>query len=75
MNLTGGKFILEWSDGRKREVGSVDFDMGVVEARCKLRFRRIRLGWEFVRIGLRIWRRGFGHESMMMEEKHDKQGV
>ena len=51
MNLTGGKFILEWSDGRKREVGSVDIDMGAVEEKCKLRFRRIRLGWEFVWIG------------------------
>lgn len=62
MNLTGGKFILEWSDGRKREVGSVDIDMGAVEEKCKLRFRRIRLGWEFVWIGLRIWIRGFRHE-------------
>ena len=62
MRMIGGKFILEWSDGRSREIGSVDIDMGVVEAKCRLRFRRVRLGWEFVRIGLRIWRRGFGDD-------------
>ena len=72
MKLTGGKFVLEWSDGRRREVGSVDVDMGVVEEKCKLRMRRVALGWEFVRIGLRIWKRGIGHESMIMEGKHDK---
>ena len=75
MKFTGGKFIVEWSDGRRREVGSVDFDMGVVETRCKMRMRRWVLGWEFVRIGLRIWRRGIGHESMIVEDNHDKQGV
>ena len=61
-DISGGKFVLEWNDGRRREVGSVDIDMAKVGAECRLRMRRIRLGWEFVRIGLKIWIRGFNDE-------------
>ena len=62
VKMPGGKFMLEWSDGRCREIGSVDIDIDKLGAECKLKFRRIRLGWEFVRIGMRIWIRGFGNE-------------
>lgn len=62
MKLTGGKFILEWRDGRRREIGTVEFNTSVDEMKCRVRIKRLALGWEFVRIGLRIWRRGLRHE-------------
>ena len=61
MKMLGGKFMLEWSDGRCREICAVDIDTEKLGSECVLRFKRIRLGWEFIRIGLRIWIRGFGN--------------
>ena len=62
MKLPDGKIMIEWSDGRIREIGTVEFNTSVDEMKCRVRIKRLALGWEFVRIGLRIWRRGFRHE-------------
>ena len=62
MKMPGGKFLVEWGDGRQREIGTVEIDTERLGHECRLRFRRIRLGWEFVRIGIRVWIRGFGNE-------------
>lgn len=62
MKMAGGKFVLEWADGRKREIGTVDVDTEKIGAECRLKFRRIRIGWEFIRVGIKVWIRGFKHE-------------
>ena len=60
--MYGGKFVLEWADGRRRDVGTVEIGPGKTGAECGIRMKRFRLGWEFIRIGMRIWKRGFMHE-------------
>ena len=58
----GGKIVLEWADGREREIGKVEIDTEKLGAECRLSLRRVRLGWEFIMTGLRIWKRGIVHE-------------
>lgn len=62
MKIPDGKIMIEWPDGRRREIGTMEFNTSVAEIKCRVRIKRLAIGWEFVRIGLRIWRRGLRHE-------------
>ena len=70
--IAQGKIMLEWGDGKRREIATIDLDteakgMGnTVTARTRV--RRFVFGWEFIRMGLRIMRRGWHEEETEIAE-------
>lgn len=50
------KIFLEWDNGRRAEVGTMTIESTekCTKFRSKVKASRQRIGWEFVRMGMRI---------------------
>ena len=71
--IAQGRIMLEWCDGQRREIATVDLDVG---AECgkvvaRTRVKRFVFGWEFVKMGLRIMRCGWRGEDTEIAEGTD----
>lgn len=50
------KVTLEWSDGHRTEIGTIHAETDTKELRTKVKGKisRQRIGWEFVRLGMKV---------------------
>ena len=68
-----GRILIEWDHGEKREIATVDIDSDAkgTELKVTTRMRRFVFGWEFIKMGLRIMRRGWHGEETEIAEQSD----
>ena len=63
MKIAGAEVVLEWSNGKRVKMGTLDITAdSVAESKASMRMRwyRQRIGWDLVRMGFRImfpWRK------------------